>query len=136
MRQGLAAAFDRRARGFEFGRFSRMRPCARALARGTKEEASERAVAVRVLRLAERVVARVRVVERERGRRALLRTAVVCVELFELQDGAPLPSRMTANVRGDLTENVRPHFYARRNCSVKLFISAATIIFAPGGEHH
>src|SRR2546423_1402635 len=89
MRQGLAAAFDRRARGFEFGRFSRIRPCAPALAPGTKEGASERAVAVRVLRLAERVVARVRVVERERGRRALLRTAVVCVELFKLQDGAP-----------------------------------------------
>jgi hypothetical protein len=86
--------------------------------------------------LAERVVARVRVVERERGRRALLRTAVVCVELFELQDGVPLSFRMTADARGDLTENVRPHFYARRNCSVKLFISAATIIFAPGDEHH
>jgi len=43
---------------------------------------------------------------------------------------------MTADVRGDLTENIRPHFYARRNCSVKLFISAATIIFAPRDEHY
>jgi len=89
MRQGLAAVFDRRARGFEFMHFTRLRPSARAFARGTEEEASERAVAVRVLRLAERVVARVRVVERERSRRVLLRTAVVCVELFELRDGAP-----------------------------------------------
>src|SRR5205085_11520457 len=108
MRQGLAIAIERRARGFEFVRFSRLRPGARAFARGTDEESPERAVAVRVLRLAERVVARVRVVERDWRRRALLRTAFVCVELFELQV-APLSFQMTADVRGDLTENVRPH---------------------------